>query len=66
MKVIKENKKFENVFPMRIKCQIMVDEYGYSYGKEVDFCGSELEIEAEDIKKHHWENTLMTAGLISV
>lgn len=55
MKIIKNNKKFENVFPMRITCRRVVDECGYSYGKETDFCGSELEIEAEDIKKHPWE-----------
>jgi hypothetical protein len=55
MKIIKENSKFENVFPMRITCKQIRDKYGFTYGDAVDFCGSELEIEAEDIKKHGWE-----------
>lgn len=53
MKVIEEN-NFSNVFPMKIKCKRVVDEYGFAYGKQNDFCGSELEIEASDIKKHKW------------
>lgn len=53
MKVIKEN-KFSDIFPMKIKCKRITDEYGFSYGKENDFCGSELEIEISDIKKHEW------------
>lgn len=53
MKVINEN-KFSNIFPMRIVCKRVVDAHGYAYGKEKDFCGSELEIEAGDIKKHIW------------
>lgn len=53
MKIIKED-NFSNTFPMRIRCRRVVDEYGFAYGKEKDFCGSELEIEIEDIKKHEW------------
>lgn len=53
MKVIKEN-NFLNVFPMQIKCKRVTDEYGFAYGKEIDFCGSELEVGVEDIKKHKW------------
>lgn len=53
MKVIKEN-RFSNTFPMQIKCKRVVDEYGFSYGQERDFCGSELEVVADDIKKHEW------------
>lgn len=53
MKVVKEN-NYNNVFPMKIICHQVVDEDGYTYGKKNDFCGSELEIEAEDIKKHTW------------
>lgn len=53
MKVIKEN-NFTNAFPMKIICKRVVDRYGFSYGDEKDFCGSELEINAEDIKKHGW------------
>lgn len=53
MKVIKEN-KFSNIFPMRIICKRVQDEYGFSYGNEKDFCGSELEVNADDIKKHKW------------
>ena len=54
MKVISEN-NFSGIFPMKIKCKRVVDEYGFAYGKENDFCGSELEIDVEDIKKHKWD-----------
>ena len=53
MKVIEEN-RFSDIFPMKIKCKRVVDEYGFAYGKKNDFCGSELEIESGDIKKHKW------------
>lgn len=53
MKVIKENHSF-GVFPMNIVCQKVEDEYGFAYGKKHDFCGSELEITAEDIMVHYW------------
>ena len=53
MKVIKEN-KFNNIFPMKVTCKKVLDEYGLSYGDDVNFCGSELEIEADDIKAHKW------------
>lgn len=53
MKVIKEN-KFSDIFPMKINCKRITDEYGFAYGKENDFCGSELEVEISDIKKHKW------------
>lgn len=54
MKVIKKG-NYNNVFPMKIVCHQVVDKYGFAYGKANDFCGSELEIEAEDIKKHKWD-----------
>lgn len=50
--VIKRN--YNHIFPMRIKCSQVIDKYGFSYGKMKDFCGSELEIDTEDIKKHKW------------
>jgi hypothetical protein len=53
MKVIKAN-RFSRSFPKQIKCQRVVDEYGFAYGKDHDFCGSELEVDMEDIKKHKW------------
>ena len=53
MKVLKES-NFSSVFPMKIKCEQVRDIYGFSYGKKIDFCGSELEIEADDIIKHSW------------
>lgn len=53
MKIIKEN-KFPSIFPMQIKCKINIDTYGFSYGRAKDFCDSEIEINAEDIKKHKW------------
>lgn len=52
MKVVAESKN--PVFPMRITCAQVVDENGYTYGKKIDFCGCELEIEESDVKKHRW------------
>lgn len=54
MKVI-QKRNYEHVFPMEVTCRRVVDDYGFSYGKEVDFCGSTLEVDAEDIVKHPWE-----------
>ena len=54
MKIIKENRNWENVFPMRITCKRVVDVNGFAYGDEYDFCGSELEINGADISKHPW------------
>lgn len=53
MKVIKEN-NFTDIFPIKVTCKRVTDEYGFAYGKKEDFCGSELEIMADDIKKHKW------------
>jgi hypothetical protein len=53
MRVLNKN-DFSDIFPMRVKCEKVVDIYGFSYGNEKDFCGSELEIDAEDIKRHDW------------
>ena len=54
MKVVEESHSF-GVFPMQIVCQKVLDEHGFSYGKEHDFCGSKIEIEAEDIVAHDWD-----------
>ena len=53
MKIIKEG-NYENLFPMHIKCEHVKDKYGFGYGDSKDFCGSELEIEEKDIKRHDW------------
>ena len=53
MKVIKKG-DYPDVFPMKVQCQRVEDEYGFAYGEKIDFCGRELEIEKEDIKKHKW------------
>ena len=54
MKVLERHEVNEKVFPMVVICSQVVDEYGFTYGDEKDFCGSKLEIDAEDIKKHSW------------
>lgn len=54
MKILKKN-MFSNIFPMKITCKKSVDQYGFTYGDDKDFCGSELEIDMSDIKKHGWE-----------
>ena len=54
MKVLKE-RHFEHSFPMKVTCRRVVDAYGFAYGKEADFCGSDLEVEESDIMKHSWE-----------
>lgn len=53
MKIIKKEQSF-GVFPMTIVCKEVKDQYGFSYGNKVDFCGSQLEIVAEDIIAHDW------------
>lgn len=53
MRVIEEG-NYGNVFPMIVECKRVVDEYGFAYGDTKDFCGSKIEIEMEDIKKHKW------------
>lgn len=54
MKVI-ERGNYENAFPMIVECKRVVDKYGFAYGDAKDFCGSKIEIEMEDIKKHKWD-----------
>lgn len=53
MRIIEEG-NFGNVFPMIVECKEVVDKHGFAYGDTKDFCGSKIEIEAEDIKKHEW------------
>lgn len=53
MKIIKAG-NIANKFPMIVACARVVDEYGFAYGEELDFCGTELEIEASDVRKHPW------------
>lgn len=43
MKVINKN-LFPNIFPMKIKCRRVTDSYGFSYGKAIDFCGTDYGI----------------------
>lgn len=54
MKIIENNAKSN--FPIQVICEQIRDKYGYTYGAKNDFCGSVLEIEASDIKKHSWAN----------
>lgn len=53
MKILKK-REASGIFPMRVECRRVADRFGFAYGNEIDFCGSSLEIEAEDIKKHVW------------
>lgn len=53
MKILVKN-NFNNAFPMEIECGQVKDEYGFDYGDSKDFCGSILEIDIDDIKKHEW------------
>ena len=43
MKVLKTG-NFNDLFPLIVKCERVVDKYGFSYGNDKDFCGSELEV----------------------
>ena len=45
---------YNNDFPMKVVCRRITDEYGFGYGDDNDFCGSVLEVDAQDIKKHNW------------
>lgn len=38
---------------MKVTCHHTSDAYG-GYGNKVDFCGSDMEVEAEGIVKHKW------------
>lgn len=49
-----EKGNYGKVFPMVVECKRVVDKHGFAYGDAKDFCGSKIEIEAEDIKKHKW------------
>lgn len=53
MKVLKEG-NYSNEFPMKVKCKKVLDKNNLGYGNAKDYCGSELEIEVDDIKKHDW------------
>lgn len=53
MKIINKG-NYNNAFPMKVICRRVTDEYGFGYGDDKDFCGSILEVEEEDIKKHSW------------
>ena len=53
MKIINQSYNY-GAFPMVVKCKQVIDEHGFSYGEEKDFCGSELEIDMNDIKEHPW------------
>lgn len=51
MKVLNE-RHVSDYFPMKFTCQEVKDTYGFSY--DGNFCGSELEIEEEDLFKREW------------
>jgi hypothetical protein len=53
MEVIEKNSF--NLFPMEVVCKRIVDENGFAYGSDKDFCGSKLRIDAEDIVAHNWQ-----------
>lgn len=53
MKVLEQG-NYNDQFPMKIICRRVEDQYGLGYGEPKDFCGSTLEIEEKDIKKHRW------------
>lgn len=54
MKIVEESYSF-GVFPMKVKCERVTDQYGFAYGQEHDFCGSTLEVEVNDIVAHDWQ-----------
>ena len=53
MRVIEEG-NYGNTFPTIVECKRVADEYWFAYGDTKDFCGSKIEIEMKDIKKHKW------------
>lgn len=52
MKIIENN--LLTGFPRRITCEFTRDKDGYYYDECNSYCGSILEIETSDIKRHHW------------
>lgn len=53
MKVLVDNYNDKN-FTYQVMCRQVKDENGFVYGDPEDFCGSTLEIEGRDVKKHFW------------
>lgn len=54
MKII-ENNSGKNSFPRHVTCEFTRSPDGYYYDERNSYCGSVLEIEATDIRKHHWQ-----------
>lgn len=54
MKII-ENNSHKNGFPRRVTCEFTRSADGYYYDERNNYCGSVLEIESTDIRKHHWQ-----------
>ena len=53
MKIIEDKYNYVQ-FNQTIRCEQWLDDSGYTYENEEDYCSSVLEIEASDVKKHNW------------
>lgn len=53
MKILVDNYT-NNAFKIEVKCEKTYDEYVYTYGNDLDYCGSVLEAEPWDIRSHRW------------
>ena len=53
MKVINQG-NYNDTFPMKLVCKRVTDKYGFGYADSKDYCGSLLEVDESDIKKHKW------------
>lgn len=53
MKIIEDNYTTAN-FSRRITCEFARSPDGYYYDEGNNYCGSVLEIEASDVKRHNW------------
>lgn len=42
-------------FPIKVRCEQVVNEYGFTYGDKQDFCGALLEVELTDLRARHWD-----------
>lgn len=45
----------ESFFPIKVKCEQITDEYGFTYGDKKDFCGALLEVEMTDLRAKYWD-----------
>ncbi len=61
MKIIK--KRNGEDWSLKIRCEVVEDDYGLAYDDDKEHCGSMLKIDKNDVMSRHWQKyTLQTSG----